>query len=436
MENDSPLVPVPPDSNTGTSPTTNLGQSLDDMNYYESYSDSYDSENAIPIEPYPPSQASHRPIRSHCAPAPPPPRQNQQNPRTYKFKPRPNPFKTKNSNENDAILSKAQVKNYINLAFQRKPLNLRTEEEYEYLKGEISKKRTRLASNHDYEEADKYQKALEFISKSELNLMQHEVLAIMTQEVREKEMNFKSSLDQFDSTTKKQRKELEDEINEQRMKMEDRHAKELEDFENRWNGQEKNRLYNRPSNVLSTMRRQLNFMLTQCRFDEAQEVQKQIDEREKFEKEESFLQMQYDFNEALKKLTKKQESEKHYFEEKSQLRIVTFDQKRQRLRVGFENREKKIKTQKNKVSDPEKAWNASQHRRLEDGAILKKVTPSQAAISRIARNDIFEKEVIKLALPPLSVHPLKSRKVSRTKKPMKAFKTTKEKEKDKGKDKI
>ncbi|KAK8897108.1 hypothetical protein M9Y10_015042 [Tritrichomonas musculus] len=432
MEDAAPLVPVPPSSTSGTGPTNDLNQSLDD-NYYESYSDSYDSENAIPIEPRPPTTSSHRPMRAHCAPAPPPPRQNDSNPRNYRFKPRPNPFRTKNKNEDDSILSKAQLKNFINLAFRQKQINLHSIEEYEYLKAEISRKRTRLAASHDYEEADKYQKALEFVMKCEIHLQQHEALAILSQEVKEKEDNFKSSLEKFDNETKEQLKQLQDEIQEQRITMESRHQKEINDFEVRWNGQEKNRLYNRPSNVLSTLRRQLNFMLTQCRFEEAQEVQKQIDEREKFEKEENYLQMQHDFNEALKKLTNKQNSEKRFFEERSKLRLVTFEQKRQRKRIGYENREKKIKSQKNTASNPEKAWHATQYRRLEEGAILKKVPPSQAAVTRIARRDIFEKEVITLALPPLSVNPSRQRKIPKIKKTMKASKTTKEKEKEKEK---
>ena len=427
MENAAQLVPVPPPNNSGTSPATTLNKSLDDMNYYDSYSDSYDSENAIPIEPHPPTQPSHRPMRAHCAPAPPQTKQNEQNPRTYKFKARPNPFRSKKTNENDSVLTKVQIKNYINLAFQQKPINLKTEAEYECLKNEISIKRTKLASRHEYEEANKYQKALEFVSKSELNIQQYEMYAIMNQEVKEKEMNFKSSLVQFDNETKNLREELENKIMKERMELERRHKQDLDDFEMRWNGQEKNRLYNRPSNVLSALRRQLNFMLTQCRFDEAKEVQKQIDERERFEEDENYLQMQHDFNEALKKLKAKQNSEARFFEEKAHLRVVTFEQKRQRLRVGFENRAKKIKTQKNKVSDPEKAWRVTQNRRIEDGALLKKVTPSQAAISRISRNDIFEKEVVKLSLPPLSVDPIKSRKTSRNRRPMK---TTKNKEKE------
>ena len=215
-----------------------------------------------------------------------------------------------------------------------------------------------------------------------------------SQDLSKKETAFKSSLESFDNDTKTQYDNLLQEIETQRMKLHEKHQNEIQSFEERWNGQAKQKLYSQPSHTLSNLRRQLNFMLTQCRYEDAKEVQKQIDDRAKYEQDENALQMKIDFNEALKKVSTRHTEEKRFFEESSQLKITNFQQRRKQTRLGFENREKKLILQRENANPDN----------------VRKRKSSQMNVARITKRTTWQKEYEQLPLPKLSSS--KSRKVT------------------------
>ncbi|OHT14675.1 hypothetical protein TRFO_14847 [Tritrichomonas foetus] len=401
----TPPSPILLSDNFASPPPNASGLSLlnkysDDLSYYSSYDDSYDSENAIPIEP----------------PPMPPYVEKSTNPRFQKFKPRKNPFPY--STPDDSLFTPTQLNRLVNLALERKKLKLNTQEEYESVIAELSTKRTYYAAKHKYAEAERYQNAIKFVRNSELQMRKNEIKEKASNAFLKKETTFKKTFLEFDQETKIEMDNLKNEIQAQREQMSQRHEDEIEALENLWKSQKKARLYNRPSKTLSTLRRQLNFMLTQCRFDEAKEVQKHIDEQANIEQKQNHEHMQHDFSEALRKLTEKQNEEKRFFEDRAQIRIRTFEQKRQRLRAGFENRARKLNAKKEVVTNPDRVWVSTQNQRIGDDATMRRA-PMKPTM-KIAKKDIYEKEVVTLELPPLA---MPKPKKAKTKRPMKAAKT-------------
>ena len=81
--------------------------------------------------------------------------------------------------------------------------------------------------------------------------------------------------------------------------------KEAEDNYVKWKMESKVRQYNHASYHLVIQRKQLANLLQQCRFSEAEVVQKNIERLEMQERESAYKVMQHDYNESLKKLEMK-----------------------------------------------------------------------------------------------------------------------------------
>ena len=373
-----------------------------ETSYYSSYSDSYSSENAILIEP----------------PVKPPVQSNSSfNPRNQKFKPRQNPFPFSKPNYN--LFTQKQISDLVNAALNHRNLDIKTFEEFETLIDILSKKRTKFAAEHNYIFAQQFQLAISYVRNKELCKLKNEAKNKASGNFTKKIEVFQQSFKQFDEETKDEEEKLYQEIKEQKLQLKNRHQQEIQKLEELWSSKKKMRNYNRPSRLLSTLRRQLNFLLTQCRFEEAQALQIQIDAQSKLEEQQNHERMQHDFNEVLKKLKEKQASEKKLFKENSRVKITAFEQKRKRLRIGFENRERKMNVEKDLISNPNKLWASTQNQRINEDSNIRR--PPMKPTTRISRQDIYEKEVVTLVLPPLSM-PRPKRK-SKSKRPMRSAKS-------------
>ena len=262
---------------------------------------------------------------------------------------------------------------------------------------DLSEDRRRLASTHQFKKAGEVNKAMKHAEKAVMQIQKNAFQKIAKEEFDQQDEEFKQKFADFDEETERLIQDLEDQLNKKRSALHAQHEQELDDFEERWTSPPKERLYNRASNTLTSLRRQLNVMLRQCDFDAAEEVEAQIQRRKASEESENTFIMRHDFNEALRKLQKKQADEKRHFEESAALKMKMLKDKRQRLRVRFLNREKYMERRQQMIRDSDKLWTHAQLHRDSISPTLRDVPPSL----KVTKKDVDEVEVINLQLPRL-----------------------------------
>jgi Fe2+ transport system protein B len=154
------------------------------------------------------------------------------------------------------------------------------------------------------------------------------------------------------------------------------------------------------------LRRQLAFLLVQCRFKDAEEVRRLVDEQTKAEEMENSIAMQRDFDEAIKKLEVRQAEEIRTFETGARVQREKFAQNRTVARRLYENRGKKLAAREEIVKDPERLWNRTQSARI--GEIVQHCQQRPLPSTKLTRSDIKDRDVAILSLPQLSVKAKKS----------------------------
>lgn len=277
------------------------------------------------------------------------------------------------------------------------PLDGVSEDDLRTMIYDLSEDRRRLANSHQFKKAGQVNEAMKRAEKAVLQIQKDTLQRAAMEEFEQQDEEFRSKFADFDAETETLTRELKEQLNAKRQSLHNQHAQELEDFEERWTSPPKERLYNRASYTLTSMRRQLKVMLQQCQFDDAEEVQEQIRRRKASEESENSFIMRHDFNEALRKLEAKQAEEKRLFEESAALKLKTLSDRRQRLRVRFVNREKYMERREKMIQDCDKLWTHAQLHRDSISPTLRSIPPSL----KVTKKDLDEVEVINLELPRL-----------------------------------
>ena len=262
----------------------------------------------------------------------------------------------------------------------------------------LSQERKQLAAEHNYREGIRYNRAIDYVTRLYDQERKSVVQQAASATLKAEEKQFNEEFDSFDKNTDRMIRELADQQRERRRALQEAHQKELDDLDLRWKAPKKQRMYNRASNQVTSLRMQHAFMLTQCRFDDAQAMAQIINERTTHERNESHFIMQHDFDESLKKVQARQADELDFFNESTRLQMEKLKQDRARLRVGFENRAKKFEARDGIVSDPDKLWNRTRNQRIQANSRRRVATlPS----TKMTRRDIRDSDVAILDLPPL-----------------------------------
>jgi hypothetical protein len=225
------------------------------------------------------------------------------------------------------------------------------------------------------------------------------------------ELACKADTDAFDRETKCLEKEMREHQRIQRDELAATHQRELVELEEHWKTPAKLRLYNRASNKLATLRRQLAFLLVQCKFRDAEEVCRMVEEEARLEEAESHRAMQVDYDAALKLELMRQSYEITGFDTSADMQFQKSIQDIGIQRSVYENLGKKITTREEVVTDPEKLWNLEQARRSH--AIVGNIGKPQLPSAKLARKDIKDSDVAIQNLPPLASrgkHPKKEKK--------------------------
>jgi hypothetical protein len=303
---------------------------------------------------------------------------------------------------------------WINQAVAGEPLpdNL-TERDYEELIFHLGQFRKERAAAHNYKDGlrinDAIRNVQRALTKKRKDSMQKEAKADYEQTLS----SFQEELQEFDNETKRLLTSLQEQQEEQRQQLALIHEGQEKDHHEHWSSPAKYRLYNRASNQLTILRRQHSILLVQCRFGEAEEVNRQIESKIREEEAINHAMHQRDFEESLAYLHEKQKGERDCFEVTVDVQLAQFHRKRATQRKVYENKEKKIEVKGEIAKDSEKLWNLAQMQRLEDLSGMQAIRVSNSTLPslKMSQRDIKDSNMIILSLPPLYVKPKREKKV-------------------------
>ena len=147
------------------------------------------------------------------------------------------------------------------------------------------------------------------------------------------------------------------EKNEMRLKrMKERHQKELEAHEKKWNDPAMQRLYNRRSKELQELRTLENRLLQVGRSADAAVAKKRADQMEMNEYNESRWRFENDYKASRDLLLQKQANEIDTFEKSVDVKKLAFKNKVSTKKRAFTNRNRILKHQEDIANDPDKVW--------------------------------------------------------------------------------
>lgn len=286
-------------------------------------------------------------------------------------------------------------------AKKEEPLLNVTTDQFEELLYILNQEKKAFARDHRYKDGYKCNNTIAHVTKYYDIAKKKENQNIAREEFNELNSKFVQSLKDFDTETKELEKELLNTQKDRRTKLQNSLEEELNEFDAHWNSAKKQRVYNRSTNNLNVLRRQLSLLLVESRFKEAEAVQKQVNQRTKVEEVDHHELMQSDHDTSLKLLKEKQIREMISFEEDCTFEMEKFRQDRTKLRQGYLNRQLMLKTKEDIISDPDKLWKHGQTERMRNTLRTSINKEESIPSSKMKRSDIKESDVAILALPPL-----------------------------------
>jgi hypothetical protein len=287
-------------------------------------------------------------------------------------------------------------------ALKLDPLVGTTERQLENLLYLVSSERKAAAHDHRYREGTRYNEVVSHVGRVVTETRKRNRLQEEQTLIRVAQTEYKEDIEAYDRETKVQEKELRDRQKEQREALLASQHWELEALEERWKAPAKFRIYNRASNRLTILRRQRAFLLVQCRFKDAEEVSRLVEEETRVQQAESHTAMQRDYDEALKKVLARHADEMESFDERAAVQLLRLQQDRAIDRRVFENRGRKIVAREEIAKNGDTLWNHDQAKRARD--VVENIRKLPVPSAKMSRKDIDDMDVAILDLPPLTMH--------------------------------
>jgi hypothetical protein len=284
-------------------------------------------------------------------------------------------------------------------ALELKPLAGATEDQLENLLFLMNTERREVATRHRYREGEKLNGVVAHVDRTVVDTRKKNKQHAEQEILKAAETSCKAELDVFDRDTKRGEKELREHQKHQRNVLESQHQTELDELEEHWKSRKQFALYNRPTNKLMILRRQLAFALVESRFKDAEALRKIVDDETKFEEAENHLIMQRDYMEALQKTNCRQAEELTMFDDEATLEMQDFLQTRAAERRVLEIIGKKIAAREAIAADAEKLWILQQAKRSH--AIVGNIGKSICPCVKLRIGDINYNDAEILNLPPL-----------------------------------
>ena len=298
-----------------------------------------------------------------------------------------------------------ELENLKKQAIEQEPLEVDDNAILEDLLLLLSEERRQLAAQHDFKESQRRNEAIGYVMECQSWLQKIEAQKASMEDVQQRQEELEKQLEDFDIESREIRHKTKKKLRRKRNKLIKKHNVQIEELEEQWSSEEKTRLYNKSSNTLICLRRQLALLLQQCRFEDAADVQKQIDDRQRYEEDQNHNQMQQDFNEVYNKLKSRQADDLTYFDQNAEMELKKLYKRREKLRQALVNREKKIQDKSDTAQDADKLWNSMKTNRTRDIGNPDKFKSTQMMPTlKVSKNDLKDEKMVQsLSLPPLNM---------------------------------
>ena len=176
--------------------------------------------------------------------------------------------------------------------------------------------RKQKAIERNYKDGLKLNKAITTLEQQRTEIMikmnQSESKKLLDNEYNK----FKKRKEEFDNETKEMINELQSKQTWQRENMKKTHEEKEQRLFYDWTQGKQIKMYNRSSNELTSLRRQHAFLLVQNKFEEAQKISQEIEQKQFEEMENSHLEHQKDYDSAYDFIKEKIKEEYNFYENK------------------------------------------------------------------------------------------------------------------------
>ena len=205
----------------------------------------------------------------------------------------------------------------------------------------------------------KYQNAIEYVRNYYTTMKKNELFEGKIKVLQEQRENLEREIKQFDLKSEIMEVELAKLQEEDRKQKKEKYKEEMQQIEEEWNSQGKMKNYNRPSNILLSMRTQRDNLVQQNRFNDAALLQNSIEEQQKQEVRMSFELFQRDYDEFTRKKKIKFDEEMEMFEDSCILETKKLKKDREKEKSillvklrKVEAEESFLMSDKNKICNP------------------------------------------------------------------------------------
>jgi hypothetical protein len=267
---------------------------------------------------------------------------------------------------------------------------------------ELRARRKELAASRRFKEGAKVQSAIEYLAAFQLSRQKGELHRAALTDHQNQVHAAEEEGRTYDTETRRLIKERALEQMVKREELVERHQQDQRELNAQWNSRRNERMYNRPSYRVASLRHQEALLAAQYRFEEANNLSAAIHEHVRQELLHRSKARQEDYEQALAKLKVKQQAEVESFDEHAKLEIDQLTQQRATQRRTLENKVKRLEAKGELVKDADRCWNAGfMHR--QDVAATGRQFGAALLSSHLNQDELERQERETLPLPPLNV---------------------------------
>ena len=222
----------------------------------------------------------------------------------------------------------------------------------------------------------KYQNAIEYVRNYYNTMRKNEIFEGKVKALQEQRQNIEREIKAFDIKSELMEIELTKLQEEDRKQKKEKFKEEMQKVEEEWNSQGKLKNYNRPSNILLSMKAQRDNLVQQNRFNDAALLQTSIEQQQNQEVKMSYELFQRDYDEFTRKKKIKFDEDMEMFEDECQLETKKLKKDREKEKSILLVKLRKIEAEENfLMSDKNKTCNTGIRRKSRRTNITSKSLP-------------------------------------------------------------
>lgn len=313
-------------------------------------------------------------------------------------------FKGTEEKNSDSYMFKQPVitENVLNLrekALTRKlPKNL-PNQTYDELIFALSLDRKEMITRLRFKESTMISNTIDYVKELQFQIrkknLQKETERIATRGL----LAVTQDLKDFDKETERLKEELESQIRHEREQLLKKQRHDFVENEKMWKSEERIKQYTHGSVTLTNIKKQFNMLVMASRYKEAERLQEEYKRQKYNEESRSFISMQQDYDESLRKIRNTHKKQLDDFEMQADTRRKNLEGRRRKDRIIYELKVAKNEFLVEGTKDEEKVWNKNITHRRHEYAVGS--FSLQVPTLKITRKDLWNEDFDILSLPPL-----------------------------------